>query len=54
MKKLLLQLGELYKRTKLNEDEIKQIRSTLRLQGVDLRRMNPKGMTSQELFGDFD
>lgn len=53
-KKLLLQWQEMYKRTKLNEEEIDEIRSELVIKGVSMSRMNPKGMTIDELFGTFD
>ena len=53
-KKLLLQWQEMYKRTKLTEEEIEEIRSALTIKGVSMSRMNPKGMTIDELFGTFD
>lgn len=53
-KKALGVYQELYKRTKLTEEELDTIRANLTLKGVSVRRMNPKGMTTDELFGTFD
>ena len=53
-KKVLAQFQELYKKTKLNQDELIAIRNNLRNKGVSVRRMNPNGMTIDELFGTFD
>ena len=52
-KKLLAVWQDMYRRTKLPEDEIDEIRATLTIKGVSMRRMNPKGMTMDELFGTF-
>ena len=44
----------MYRQTKLNSDEIDDIRANLRIKGVSSRRVNPKGMTLDELFGVYD
>jgi dynein heavy chain len=44
----------MYKRTKLTMDEIDEIRANLVIKGVTTRRLNPKGMTIDELFGTFN
>lgn len=53
-KRVLAQFQELYKRTKLSQDELAEIRQGLKNKGVGVRRMNPKGMSIDELFGTFD
>lgn len=53
-KKLLAQWQDMYKQTKLTEEEIDEIRANLTIKGVSMRRVNPKGMTIDELFGTFD
>jgi len=44
----------MYRKTKLTDDEIEEIRNSLRIKGVTMRRLNPKGMTLDEMFGTFD
>ena len=44
----------MYRQTKLTEDEYEEIRKKLVNKGVSMRRVNPKGMTIDELFGSFD
>ena len=53
-KKLLAQWQDMYKQTKLTEEEIDEVRASLTIKGVSMRRVNPKGMTIDELFGTFD
>jgi tRNA C32,U32 (ribose-2'-O)-methylase TrmJ len=53
-KKVLQQWQDMYRRTKLTEDELDVIRAGLNIKGVSMRRMNPKGLTIDELFGTFD
>lgn len=53
-KKLLQQWREMYRSTALSEEELEEIRQGLTLKGVHMRRMNPKGMTTAELFGELD
>ena len=53
-KKLYAQWQDMYKQTKLNAEEIDDIRANLRIKGVCSRRLNPKGMTINELFGVYD
>ena len=53
-KKLLVQWQDMYKKTKLEAHELEEIRANLRIQGVSARRLNPKGMSIDELFGTFD
>ena len=52
-KKLLAQWQDMYRKTKLTEDEIEEIRAKLTIKGVTMRRMNPKGMSMDELFGTY-
>jgi hypothetical protein len=44
----------MYRQTKLNTEEYDEIRKNLINKGVSMRRVNPKGMTMDELFGTFD
>ena len=44
----------MYRKTKLSEEELQEIRENLRTKGVIKRRMNPKGMTLEEMFGTYD
>jgi hypothetical protein len=44
----------MYRQTKLTEEELDEIRAKLAIKGVRMRRMNPKGMTIDELFGTYD
>jgi dynein heavy chain len=44
----------MYRKTKLTVEDIDEIRAGLTLKGVSMRRLNPKGMTMDELFGDFN
>jgi hypothetical protein len=44
----------MYRRTALTDKELDEIRADMTLKGVTMRRMNPKGMTRDELFGAFD
>jgi dynein heavy chain len=44
----------LYRKTGLTEEELNAIRDDLSIKGVSMRRMNPKGMTLDELFGSLD
>jgi len=53
-KKLQQQWHEMYRKTGLTEAELDAVRAKLTVKGVQMRRMNPKGMTSDELFGAFD
>lgn len=53
-KKLLEKWQQMYQETKLTHDEIHEIRNNLVTKGVNMRRLNPKGMTEHELFGHFD
>lgn len=53
-KKVLAQYQEMYRKTKLSEEELLEIRENLRTKGVIKRRMNPKGMTLEEMFGTYD
>lgn len=53
-KKLYAQWQDMYQQTKLNAEEIEEIRDNLRIKGVSARRLNPKGMTIDELFGTYD
>ena len=53
-KKLYAQWQDMYRQTKLNAEEIEEIRANLRIKGVCARRLNPKGMTIDELFGTYD
>lgn len=53
-KKLLEKWQEMFKKTKLTHAELVQIRNNLCTKGVNMRRLNPKGMTNGELIGAFD
>jgi len=53
-KKLQQQWHEMYRQTGLTEEELNAVRANLTIKGVQMRRMNPKGMTLDELFGSFD
>lgn len=44
----------MYRKTKLTVEDMDEIRAGLTLKGVSMRRLNPKGMTMDELFGDFN
>ena len=44
----------MYKSTELSEEEVEQVRQSLTIRGVLTRRLNPKGMTMSELFGEVD
>lgn len=53
-KKELARWQDLYRQTKLTGEELDEIRAALAVKGVSCRRLNPKGMTIDELFGTFD
>jgi tetratricopeptide (TPR) repeat protein len=53
-KKLLALYQDMYRKTKLSEEELQEIRENLGTKGVIMRRMNPKGMTQEEMFGTYD
>ena len=53
-KKLLGLYQDMYRKTKLSEEELQEIRENLGTKGVIMRRMNPKGMTQEEMFGTYD
>lgn len=53
-KKLLEKWQQMYQETKLTQKEINEIRNALVTKGVNMRRLNPKGMSADELFGHFD
>lgn len=53
-KKLLQQWQDMYRRTKLTEEELDEVRAALKIKGVSMRRINPKGLSMEELFGTFD
>ena len=53
-KKILQQWQDMYRRTKLTDEELDEIRANLNIKGVSMRRMNPKGLSIDELFGTFD
>lgn len=53
-KKFLQQWREMYRQTALTEEELIEVRKGLTLKGVAMRRLNPKGMTVDELFGAVD
>ena len=44
----------MYRKTKLTDEELQEIKDNLRIKGVIQRRMNPKGMTLEEMFGTYD
>ena len=44
----------MFRKTKLSQDELNEIRDNLVTKGVNMRRLNPKGMTGDELIGFFD
>jgi hypothetical protein len=44
----------LYKKTALSETELEDIRSTLAIKGVLVRRINPKAISQDELFGKLE
>jgi len=53
-KKLQEQWHEMYRKTALTDSELSDVKAKLTVKGVQMRRMNPKGMTIDELFGSFD
>ena len=53
-KKRLQEWQERYRQTELSEEELNELRANLSIKGVSMRRMNPKGLTIEELFGEFD
>jgi hypothetical protein len=53
-KKLQQQWHEMYRKTALTEAELSAVKAKLTAKGVQMRRMNPKGMAMDELFGSFD
>lgn len=53
-KKLQEKWHEMYRQTGLTEEELNAVRAKLTTKGVQMRRMNPKGMALDELFGAFD
>jgi hypothetical protein len=45
---------DLWRQSQPTEEELDVVRSQLSIQGVEMRRINPKGMTIDEMFGFFD
>lgn len=54
MKKTLVTYQDIYRQTALTEAELQDIRDTLSVKGVIMKRINPKSMTMDEMFGTFD
>lgn len=53
-KKLLQHWRDMYRSTALTDEELDEVRRGLTLKGVQMQRLNPKGMETAELFGGFD
>ena len=46
--------ADLFKKTKLEEDEIELLKDDLVLRGVESVRINPKAVRQSELFGEIN